>query len=140
MRGSSGTVDDVVAKQLSKGWYIGGEEFREWLARSLPDHSDNLRGEQRRAHDEQEAERLLAAGRGVLGIDESDLLAMKNTRPEKQAVAWLLKKFTTVTGVWIASRLNMGHRSNVSRALQALERAPDRKRQMLKEKMIQCTG
>ncbi|MEN7973498.1 MAG: transposase [Verrucomicrobiota bacterium] len=140
MEGSSGVLDKMVEKQLKRGWYVGGEQFKEWLGGMLPDRSDNLRGGQRRAHDEKEAERLLAAALDRLKINETDLLAMKNNQPEKQSVAWLLKKFTTVTGVWITSRINMGHRSNLSRALSALERNPDRIRKNLKQEMIQCTG
>lgn len=133
-------VDETVEKQMKRGWYVGGEQFRKWLSGMLPDHSDNLRGSQRRAHDEMEAERLLKAALKRLKVSEDDLLAMKSNRPEKQSVAWLLKKSTTVTGVWIAARLNMGHRSNLSRALSALDCNPDQVRKNLKKEMMQCTG
>ncbi len=140
MSGASGPVNADVERQLTRGWYIGGEHFRERLSGMLPDHSDNLRGAQRRAHDEMGAEKLLASVFKILNVTEAELLAMKNTQPQKQAAAWVLKKFTTVTAIWIASRLNMGHRSNVSRALSALDRNPDRTRQRLRQKMMQCTG
>jgi len=65
---------------------------------------------------------------------------MKNNQPEKQAVAWLLKKSTTATGVWIADRLNMGSRANISRALSALSNAVDEQRRELRQKMTQCAG
>jgi hypothetical protein len=87
-----GEVDELVAQQLSRGWFVGGEGFRNWLAQQLPGRTDNLRGEQRTAHDEVEAESLLQRALAELKVSESELLSMKNNRPEKQAVAWLLKK------------------------------------------------
>ncbi|WP_372845944.1 transposase [Pontiella sp.] len=140
MSGSQEPFDEMVAKQLKRGWYVGGESFRGWLSKKLPDHSDNLRGDQRRAHDEAEAERLLDRALVVLGVSESALVGMKSNRPEKQAVAWLLKKSTTVTGVWIADRLKMGSRANLSRALSALNNEIDSERKELKQKMTQCAG
>jgi hypothetical protein len=88
---NGGEVDELVAQQLSRGWFVGGEGFRNWLAQQLLGRTDNLRGEQRTAHDEVEAERLLQRALAELKVSESELLSMKNNRPEKQAVAWLLK-------------------------------------------------
>lgn len=65
---------------------------------------------------------------------------MKSNRPEKQGVAWLLKKMTTVTGVWIAGRLRMGSRANISRALFAVRNEIDEERKKLKQIMTQCAG
>jgi putative transposase len=135
-----GEVDELVAQQLSRGWFVGGEGFRNWLAQQLPGRTDNLRGEQRTAHDEVEAERLLERALAELKVSESELLSMKNNRPEKQAVAWLLKKTTTVTGVWIAGRLRMGSRANISRALFAVSNEIDEVRKELKQIMTQCAG
>jgi len=142
MKGEAGedSVDVLVEKQLRRGWYIGGDSFRGWLSGMLPNHSDNLRGDQRKAHDEAEAERLLQRALTELSVSESELLEMKNNRPEKQAVAWLLKKSTTVTGVWITGRLNMGSRANISRALSALSHEIDEVRKKLRQKMTQCAG
>lgn len=142
MKGEAGgdSVDELVEKQLRRGWYIGGDSFRGWLSGMLPNHSDNLRGDQRKAHGEAEAERLLQRALAELGVGEPELLGMKNNRAQKQAVAWLLKKSTTVTGVWIADRLKMGSRSNISRALSALSKEVDGTRKELKQKMTQCEG
>jgi len=135
-----GPLDEGVQKQLKRGWYIGGEQFRIELGKMLPARSDNLRGAQRRAHDELEAERLLGAALEALNLSEAMLLELRCNHPEKQVVAWLLKTHTTATGVWVASRLGMGDRSNVSRALTAISRATDSERKNLKYKMTQCTG
>ena len=138
--GAMNEAEEVVEKQLQRGWFIGGETFGKWLSKQLPAHSDNLRGGQRRAHDEAEAERLLGLALATLKLNEEELLALRFNRPEKQAVAWLLKTYTTVTGVWLADRLRMGSRSNVSRALTAITREAGEERKQLKTKMTQCTG
>ena len=76
----------------------------------------------------------------VMGIEEGVLLELKSTAIEKQAAAWLLKKNTTVTGVWIAERLKMGHRVNASRAISNFEKGNSRDTKRLRLKMLQCTG
>jgi hypothetical protein len=133
-------VDELVEKQLRRSWFVGGEPFRRWLAGQLPGSSDNLRGEQRRAHDEAEAERLLKEALQLLSIGEEELLGFKNTHPIKEAAAWLLKKNTAVEVVWVASRLNMGHRTGASRAISRFDRTADFERRALKQKMLQITG
>ena len=130
----------LVEKQLKRGWYIGGELFRDQLVETIGGDSDNLRGQQRSAHDEMEAERLLALALDALGLAETELQAMKSTRPKKQAVAWLLKKRTTVTVVWIASRLGMGHRTSASRAISEIGHATSGEKRELRDRMLQFTG
>lgn len=131
---------EMVERQLRRGWYVGSPAFAEDLVAGVEKSSDNLRGGQRRAHGEQEAGRLLTAALQMLGMEEGELLEMKGTSLEKQAVAWLLKRNTVVTGVWIAGRLRLGHRVNASRAISAIENRSDRAAQQLKNKMLQCTG
>ena len=131
---------DVVERNLRRGWYVGSESFGKELAGQMEGTGDNLRGTQRRAHDIAEAERLLDNALSVLGLEEGSLKGMKSTVREKQAIAWLLKKHTTVTGVWIADRLGMGHRVNASRAISVIEKEIDSKAIRLKRKMLQCTG
>ena len=142
MRGETGgdAADELVGKQLERGWFVGGETFRRWLAEQLPGSSDNLRGEQRRAHDEAEAERLLKEALQLLSIGEDELLGFKNTHPVKEAVAWLVKKNTTVEVVWVASRLNMGHRTGASRAISRFDRTADSEQCALKQIILQITG
>ncbi len=137
---SADSVAERVEKQLKRGWFVGGESFRSWLADQLPKQSDNLRGSQRAAHDELEAERLLADALQVLCLSEDELLLLKNTRSEKRAVVWLLKKYTTVEVAWLSRRLGMGHRTNASRAISRFEHAADPEQVELKRKMLQITG
>jgi len=142
MKGGSSvdSAGEVVEKQMKRGWYIGGEDFRSVLSGLIDQSSDNLRGEQRRAHNEMEAERLFERALTVLKMKEEDFLLIKNTRPEKQAVVWMLKRHTTVSVVWLVSRFKMGHRTNASRAISVFERSTDQVRTGLKEKMLQITG
>lgn len=128
----------LVKKQLKRGWFIGSDSFRDQLIDMIPGRTDNLRGAQRRAHDEKAAEELLKTVLDTLGISENKLRAMKSTQIEKQAIAWLLKKRTTVTVVWIAERLRMGHRTNASRAISSFDREPEKL--AAKQGMIQFTG
>lgn len=137
---SSGSEHELVEKQLQRGWYVGSPSFGRKLAGQIGETTDNLRGMQRRAHGEQEAERLLTAACRALGLKERELLAMKSTCREKQAAAWLLMRKTVVTGVWVAGRLRMGHRVNASRAVSVFEQQSDQTVRRLKEKMLQCTG
>lgn len=130
-------------KQIERGWYIGSEEFRESLDGLLMGRSknDNYRGNQRREHGPAEAERLWQEGLKVLGVEEADLLSAKSTRLEKQALAWLMKKNTSVTGKWIAERLQLGHLSTASVAISRFakdnSRAAKRIRKQLLEELIE---
>ena len=133
-------IRESVEKQLKRGWYIGGESFRDQLVEMIDGSSDNLRGQQRRAHDEREAEHLLQLALNLLGLTEAELVDMKSNRSEKQAIAWLLKKRTTVTIVWLATRLSMGHRTNASKAISIFNHATSHEKKSLKEKILQLVG
>lgn len=128
-------------KQIKRGWYIGSEEFRERLDALLKGRTanDNFRGNQRRAHSAWEAERLLVAALKELEWTEEDLLTARSVVPEKQAVAWLIKSHTAVTGRWIAERLNMGHPQNASRAINRFRNGKGEV-QKLKQRMSKCVG
>ncbi|MFT5126347.1 MAG: putative transposase [Verrucomicrobiales bacterium] len=131
-------------KPIRRGWAFGDEVFRNWLAEKIEEQggagSDTLRGEQRRAHGHQAAKRLLKKALVQLELNEAELLPMKSTQLEKQGIAWLLKKQTVVTGVWLADRLNMGHRVNASRAISRFDKSDEREVKRLKVKLLRCTA
>jgi REP element-mobilizing transposase RayT len=129
-------------KQIKRGWYLGAESFADRLLEGLKrtDNLHQLQGDERRAHNEKEAERLLAKALKALNCNEGDLLSMKQNQPEKQAVAWLLKSHTTVTVIWIAQRLQMGHRTNATRGISRIRNSSENKIQKLRTKMLQCTA
>jgi hypothetical protein len=134
----------VAYRDIRRGWLMGGADFREWILEQMDNvgggQNDNLRGEQRRAHGEKAAECLLASALESLGVNEQTLCEMKQSCLEKQAVAWLLQTKTTVSGVWIAARLQMGHRMNVSRAVTRFRASGERDVKRLKKKMLLCAG
>jgi len=101
---------------------------------------ESFDGEAVSRHDEMEAERLLQAGMralGVAGIKEVKRLRKNDKR--KQALVWLVKSRTVVGHEWILERLEMGHRSNVTRALAGFRNGGDRATRALKAKMIKCS-
>ena len=129
-------------KQIKRGWYIGSEEFRERLDMLLSGRAknDNHRGAQRSDHGPAEAERLIQTALEALEWNEEGLLAAKSVQPEKQAIAWLIKTHTAVSGIWIAERLRMGHRTNCSRAISRFRHGQEKNIRKLKEIMLKCTG
>lgn len=129
-------------KQIKRGWYIGSEEFREALDKRLLGRAknDNHRAGQRREHGPAEAERLIARALKELTWENEDMLEAKSVQMEKQAVAWLVKTQTSVTGTWITERLNMGHRTNCSRAISRFRNSKEKSVQTLKKRMLKCTG
>ena len=144
MLGEADQLEDstrmVIEKQIRRGWYIGGDAFRGQLAGMITSRSDNLRGEQRLAHNEMEANRLIAEALKGFGIDEPDLISKKSAVLEKRAIAWMLKRYTTVTVVWIADRLKMGHRTNASKAIATFEKENSVEIEQLKAKVLRITG
>lgn len=107
---------------LRRGWYLGGDVFRD----SLLDRAEkalsgkkgsSYSGELIGQHDRHHATRLMAKALHVLGLKEGDLGEMKKSAADKQVIAWLLRKNTTVSLEWIARQLAMGHYSSVTAAV-----------------------
>ena len=137
--------DKEELKALRRGWFLGGEEFLNRLEGLVKEalgekKRESFHGEAVRRHDESEAERLLNAGMkalGMAGIEEVKKLQKNDKR--KQALAWLVKSRTVVRHGWILERLEMGHRSNVTRALAEFRTGGDTETRTLKLKIIQCS-
>ena len=123
---------------IRRGWCLGDESFRSRMKRRL----DQLLGKHQRSsysgsmlrdHQRRTAAELLAAGLEEVGLEEvgleevgldpQQLASTCKTDPGKQAVAWLLRKNTTVANRWLSSQLNMGHAVNVSQAVRLIEEA-----------------
>jgi REP element-mobilizing transposase RayT len=131
-------------RQLQRGWYLGSESFRDRLMDRAAGvvtgrQRASYRAEGLRQHDEREAQRLLAAALTQLGLSLPAVAALKKTDARKQALAWLIKSRTVVGDAWIAARLEMGHRSNVSRAVSAFRAPSDRERRRLQKSLHICT-
>jgi len=115
---------------LRRGWCLGSPEYKKAMQARAGERfarieRDSVVGEVRRMHDEQTAEEILtkAAEKAGLNLAEKDLLRKNDER--KAMIAWLLAKRTAVRQEWIAERLGMGSRANVSRAIQQMERSKE---------------
>jgi putative transposase len=114
-------------KQLRRGWYVGGEEFKEEL---LDKAAAALAGQRRESHsgaghDQSRAERMLVAGLKLLKVRRSDLTSLPKGQAEKQVLAWWLYGNTTVKRRWVAEHLAMGYETRVSQAVSAVEASRD---------------
>ena len=113
-------------RRVRRGWYVGREEFGVGL-RALAkaalgsNRRESNAGPTRIAHDQAQAQRMLEAGLGWLGVKESDLAKMPKGQAAKQVLAWWLYGRTTVTRRWLAERLKMGYETRVSQAVHWVE-------------------
>jgi len=64
---------------------------------------------------------------------------LRKNDKRKQALVWLVKSRTVVGHEWILDRLEMGHLSNVTRAMAGFRNGGDRETRGLKAKMIKCS-
>ena len=131
-------------RKLQRGWYLGSENFRDRLMDRVDGivagrKRNSYHGESLRAHDEREAAKLLAAGLDRLGLTAKMVVSLKKTDPRKQALAWLIKTRTVVRDEWLIARLEMGHRSNISRAVSAFRTSAGRERNRLLRVLHTCT-
>jgi len=131
----------IERKSLKRGWYMGTEDFRDQLL-SLIDKStsDNFRGDQRREHGEYMAKEYIKNGLKSLQCSLSDIKEMPQNDIRKQALVWLIKKNTVVTGEWIRKEIDMGGKANISRALHLFDHSKERDIIKIKKKMSKWTG
>jgi len=128
-------------KSLKRGWYMGTAVFRDKLISMLEEtSSDNCRGEQRREHGEYMARELIEKGLSVLQCTFEELKALPQNHINKQALAWLVKRHTVVSGEWIRKELEMGGRSNITRALKRFDYSREAKVKRINKKMKQWAG
>lgn len=108
-----GAWDDI-----RTGWYLGSGEFRrQLLDRLQAQRTPASSGTVWRASEEQQAEKRVREAMDSLGWSDSELAARAKTDPEKLWIARQLRKETTMTITWIASRLQMGSRHTLRNAL-----------------------
>lgn len=118
---------DARWEKIRRGWCFGGDSFADELLEILggivgkKGKRISYDGEAVREHDEREARRLLAAGLETLRLCPEDLAGMRKSAPEKQVLAWLIRRKTCVSNAWIAERLHMGLATNLARQIQWAE-------------------
>lgn len=112
---------------LRRGWYWGSQAFAESLAEShggeiKKKRSRNAHGSGLgRAHDEQEARRILQEGKEHFGVATRDLRRPRRGDLMRVAIAWALARHTTVPQRWIAEQLNLKSPANVSQQVRRFE-------------------
>ena len=97
--------------------------------------ADACRGEAKRAHGQEEAQRLLGLGLAALKVGDRQLQDGAKGMPEKQALAWWLCQKTTVARRWVCERLGMGDESRVSKAIRRIKEGRDSGLAKLKERL-----
>ena len=135
-----GRIEEVAMESLRRGWYLGKESFRDKLlglidkAKSGSRKKDSHAGGAIRAHNENEAERIVGAVGAALGISTKleDLMLLKKGDRRKVICATIAKGRTAVGNDWLAERLAMGHGSYVSTLVQRMRR--DKKEQRILKK------
>ena len=114
--------------KIRRGWYFGGEEFRDKMIQALDEvmegkRRDSFTGTQVRKHDQLEAQRLLHEGMDLLGLPSDALASLRKSDPRKMVIAWLIRRNTTVRNEWISEQLHMGRASKLSSFTKQVEEA-----------------
>jgi len=127
-------------KAIRRGWYLGGDVFREKLMDSVLTRfkgkkRETYGGEEKRAHDEWMASVWLAKGLAGLGLSPECLSVLRKGDKRKQVLGWYLSRRTSVGAEWISDHLVMGHRTSVSKASGLIERGNNSELNHLRKKL-----
>ena len=112
---TAGTSDEGMLKKLRRGWCFGSEEFRQRMIEMVAGAARRPLGGILAAHNEHEAERLMAAGLDSVGLRVEDSARARKGDPRKIAVAAVVKRRTIMGNERIARRLHMSAAGRVSR-------------------------
>ena len=105
---------------MRRGWCFGDREFRrELLAEMAEGMGVEHYGEERRESAVEQGERIVRGGLRQSGWKEEQLASTPKGHRVKVGLALRLRSETTVSYQWIAERLRMGSRSNVSKLVYA---------------------
>ena len=130
--------------EIRRGWFCGGELFRQTMLDKLDDvigergERASFCGEEARLHDEVEAERLVCRGLARLGLTGEDLLNLPKGADVKKVLAEILKRRTSAENKWIVSRLNAGHAANIPRYRADVERGEQGSSLRKMMEMLEC--
>ena len=101
--------DEETLKALRRGWYVGGEAFRqEQLRRMEGKLGQHHAGELRRETAEAKGDRIVAEELQRLGWGESELMLRRKNDPDKMRIAVRLRQETTLSIKDIAARVHLG--------------------------------
>jgi hypothetical protein len=107
---------------MRRGWKIGAEDFRDWLADKLarPGRKGE-RASERRETDAALAERMVREALAKERWREMDLATQPKGHHVKVKIALQLRGQTPMSRQWIADRLRMGSASYVSNLLLSVD-------------------
>jgi ABC-type transport system involved in cytochrome c biogenesis ATPase subunit len=116
---------------LRKGWYWGGESFKETLLQkleglkggSMPVAKDFRSSDQARDHHLRDGERIISEAVQQFGLNggrREDFLALPRGDLRRVAVAWAVYRRTSLRQSWIADRLGLRSGDNVSAQVRKL--------------------
>jgi hypothetical protein len=117
---------------LRRGWYWGSEAFREWLVKKagirVVSNHDYRVCPLGRDYAEAGAEAWISRGCDALGLDPATdtLRSARHGDLRWAAIAWAIWKRTSVSQDWIAERLGMKGRQNVSQQVSRFDKRPIR--------------
>jgi len=135
---------DARLSHLRRGWYWGSQAFAEKalaLGKGLIKSRRNAAyrsGLVYRAHDAEEAERILKKGMKLLQLKVADLDKVSGSDASKVALAELLSTKTSAPQAWTARELKMKSAANVSQQLRRIRSAkgPRRKKYEKAKKIL----
>lgn len=130
-------------KALRRGWYVGGQGFGAGLLERVKKVLSGKRrsstaGAAGRAHDQEQAERMIQSGMRLLGLEDDTMAAMSKGQTEKLILAWWVYGRTTVTRQWLADRLDMGYVTRVSQAVSWVEASRAAEVVAMRKKLLKC--
>jgi putative transposase len=132
-----GVVSDKALAELRRGWYLGEATFGEKVLAAIKSvggarQRSSVGGGAAKAHDEAEAQRLVAAALAELGVPDqvAELAGRGRRKDEKEMVAALVRSHTGISNRWAAARLCMGHEVSVTRAVRRFRDDPKAARKL----------
>jgi REP element-mobilizing transposase RayT len=142
-----GKIDQAAQDALRRGWYLGEETFRDRLL-DLVDKAKGIKARKRdkaecvgKDYGEKDAERLIRDCASELGLPTvaSELANLRKGDGCKAILAALLRRRTTVSFEWIATRLHMGHPASVSRLVSRVAHDQKQKKSVNElDKLLRC--
>lgn len=142
-----GRLPDDAMKALQRGWYLGGDRFRDQLLNLIQKNAKSLlkkgnhSGAVLKQHEESGAEKIVRTALRSWNLPEGIEMqsSLKKGDLRKVAIAILIKKHSSVSNQWITNRLSMGHERSVSRLIKQGKQNPDVAK-LCKEltKMLRC--
>lgn len=110
---------DDLFRNYCRGWFIGSAQAKKALAKDLADEHPGVdwEGVDMKALNQSKWERLVVREMKKLKKTNKDAATDLKGAAWKVKIAKLLRRTTTVSNVWLAERLQMGHPNRVSNAI-----------------------